>query len=348
METISLCMIVKNEEKVLERCLSSICKFVDEIIIVDTGSQDSTIDIAKKYTNKIYRYTWNNDFSSARNYSLSKATKDYLLWLDADDYLLEKEANKLYELKKHLKDYDMYYFLYDFDENYQPFYRERLLSRKLNYQFKGKIHEAIIPHGKIKYETITIHQQNLHKKLTDRNLKIFESLKENEFTPRDYYYYAKELYRHLKIDQAIYNFDKFLACSNSYYENRIDACYLLSLIYIQQKKYDDALKKLFLTFNEDLPRCNILCEIANAYLLKNEVNKAIYYYQLALNHPYSPKTAFIHKDYSNYIPSMQLCVCYDRLKKYDKAFYYNELANTYKPNTQAYMQNKQYLQQKLK
>ena len=74
MITISLCMIVKNEEKVLARCLDSIADLMDEIIIVDTGSSDNTKEIAKKYTDKIYDFTWIDDFSAARNFAFSKAT----------------------------------------------------------------------------------------------------------------------------------------------------------------------------------------------------------------------------------------------------------------------------------
>ena len=80
-------MIVKNEEKVLKRCLNCVKDIVDEIIIVDTGSTDKTKEIARKYTDKVLDFKWVNDFSKARNYSFSKATKDYILWLDADDVI---------------------------------------------------------------------------------------------------------------------------------------------------------------------------------------------------------------------------------------------------------------------
>ena len=94
MQSISLCMIVKDEQDVLKRCLESVKNIVDEIIIVDTGSTDNTIEIAKEYTHKIYHLKWENDFAKARNYSLSKATKDYILWLDADDYLDNESINR--------------------------------------------------------------------------------------------------------------------------------------------------------------------------------------------------------------------------------------------------------------
>ena len=76
MVTISLCMIVKNEEMHIARCLDSVAGLVDEIIVVDTGSVDRTAEIASAYTAKVYSYLWNDNFSDARNYSFSKATMD--------------------------------------------------------------------------------------------------------------------------------------------------------------------------------------------------------------------------------------------------------------------------------
>ena len=94
MISLSLCMIVKNEEMVLKRCLDSVKNIVDEIIIVDTGSTDKTKDIAKKFTKNIYDFKWIDDFAAARNYSFSKATKEYIMWLDADDVILKKDREK--------------------------------------------------------------------------------------------------------------------------------------------------------------------------------------------------------------------------------------------------------------
>ncbi len=93
--TLSLCMIVKNEEEFLPTCLESVKDYVDEIIIVDTGSTDSTVEIAKRYNAKIYHHAWENSFSKARNYSLKYATCDWILILDADEEVDKEDAHKL-------------------------------------------------------------------------------------------------------------------------------------------------------------------------------------------------------------------------------------------------------------
>ena len=87
MPKLSLCMIVKNEEKFLAGCLESVKNIVDEIIIVDTGSTDKTIEIANSYNAKVYHFEWKNDFSLARNESIKHATGDWILILDADERL---------------------------------------------------------------------------------------------------------------------------------------------------------------------------------------------------------------------------------------------------------------------
>lgn len=84
---ISACLIVKNEEASIDRCLTSIQNIVDEIIVVDTGSTDTTVSKVKHYTDKVYYFTWCNDFSAARNASLSYAQHDWVLVIDADEEL---------------------------------------------------------------------------------------------------------------------------------------------------------------------------------------------------------------------------------------------------------------------
>ena len=136
MVTISLCMIVRNEEAVLARCLDSVSKAVDEIILVDTGSEDRTKEIAKRYTCHIYDFPWVDDFSAARNFSFSKATMEYCMWLDADDVLLDEDAKALMHLKETLDPsvrVVMLPYQIAFDAEGKPtfsYYRERLIRNR--------------------------------------------------------------------------------------------------------------------------------------------------------------------------------------------------------------------------
>jgi tetratricopeptide (TPR) repeat protein len=97
---ISLCMIVRNEEEFLERCIRSARKAVDEIIVVDTGSEDNTIEIARKSGARVYSHPWENDFSKARNFSLDYATGDWVLYLDADEILTHDGCRRIRALAK--------------------------------------------------------------------------------------------------------------------------------------------------------------------------------------------------------------------------------------------------------
>src|SRR3989304_7047785 len=102
--TLSLCMIVKNEEQFLGQCLDSVQDIVDEMIIVDTGSTDSTVEIARRYGAQIFHHPWQGSFSEARNYGLQYATGDWILQMDADE---ELEKADIPILKKVLRS-DLY------------------------------------------------------------------------------------------------------------------------------------------------------------------------------------------------------------------------------------------------
>jgi glycosyltransferase involved in cell wall biosynthesis len=153
--SISLCMIVKNEEDTLARCLSSVVNFVDEIIIVDTGSTDRTKEIARPFTSDIYDFAWIDDFAAARNYAFSQATMEYILWLDADDFLREKDRSNLAKLKHTLDpsvdSVTMEYHL-DHDEYGNVTVknrRNRLVKRSNSFRWIGRVHEYLEVWGHI-------------------------------------------------------------------------------------------------------------------------------------------------------------------------------------------------------
>ena len=97
---LSICMIAKNEEKHIENCLKPLSSLGAEIIVVDTGSADQTTSLCRKYTNHIYHFDWCDDFSAARNYSISKAANDYILVVDFDEYLINADIHELFQLKQ--------------------------------------------------------------------------------------------------------------------------------------------------------------------------------------------------------------------------------------------------------
>ena len=150
MISISLCMIVKNEEKILSRCLDSVADLVDEIIIADTGSADATKEIARKYTKHIYDFKWTDDFSEARNFVFSKATKEYIYSADADEVLSPENRERFRILKETLlpeieivqmKYANQLQFgtVYNFDEEYRP----KLFKRKRDFVWEEPIHETV-------------------------------------------------------------------------------------------------------------------------------------------------------------------------------------------------------------
>lgn len=353
MISLSLCMIVKNEEKVLKRCLESVKNIVDEIIIVDTGSTDKTKDIAKKFTKNIYDFKWIDDFAAARNYSFSKATKEYIMWLDADDVILKKDREKLLKLKENLdRGIDMVLLKYNtgFDENGNvnfSYYRERILKREKNYTWISPIHEVIPIAGKTLYSDICITHKKPGVSDPKRNLRIFENMIKSGISldPRQQFYYARELYYAKEYNKSILQFTSFLERKDGWIENRINACLDLYHCYMDVEDTTNAFLALTRSFMYDTPRAEICCELGNFFLnLHNYINAA-YWYKMALTIPLdTTRGGFYTLDCYKYIPYIQLCVCYYNLNDIHEAKKYNELAGKEKPLSQSYLHNKEFFE----
>ena len=147
--TLSVCLIVKDEERVLGRCLSAAIQFADELIVVDTGSKDRSREIAGEYTDLVFSEPWQNSFAKARNFAASKACCDYVMWLDADDVIYPAEIKKLLKLKKRLTNKPdvvfMTYRNHGFLSNMGL--RDRIHRRELACRWEGDVHEAIQIYG---------------------------------------------------------------------------------------------------------------------------------------------------------------------------------------------------------
>jgi tetratricopeptide (TPR) repeat protein len=347
--TLSLCMIVKNESDVLARCLSCMEGIADEIIIVDTGSDDRTQDIARQFTTHVYEFPWSDDFSAARNFSFSKATMDYTMWLDADDYLSEKNRFQLQKLKETLST-DMAFLRYDvaFDAQGNPtlsYYRERIVRTSLKYHWTGEIHEIIVPQGSIGYFDIHIEHRKLHPTEKGRNLRIFRKMLADGKTldSRQQFYYARELMYNGDDTAAEAAFLQFLDGGQGWVENQISAC--LDLCRCQERlgKPDAALATLLRSFTYDVPRAEICCEIGKVFLSHGQYRTAAFWYETAAaSNPAPQNGGFCQIDCYGYIPCMQLCVCYDHLGEREKDETWNEKAGALKPNDPAYLYNCSY------
>ena len=339
MKTLSLCMIVKDEEENLDNCLASVKDIVDEIVIVDTGSTDNTKQIAKKYTDKVYDYEWCYDFSKARNFSFDKATSEYIIWLDGDDIVPSISAKKISEWKTSEDDSEvvMCSYVNVYDENLKPIFeymRERIVKNLPSLRFIDPIHEVIVPYGKVtKREDIKIYHNRKNKPYTDRNLNIYRRMINDnvKFTPRQQFYYARELYYNDYIDEAIHQFSLFLASKKGWSENNIEACLNLSRCYQRKGELDNSLTCLFGSFAYDIPRGEIVYEIAKIFERKRRLDDAIFWYELALNlRPNLSGGGFINLDCYTFLPAIELCVCYYKKGDIEKSKYYNNLAKSFK------------------
>ena len=225
----SLCMIVKNEEKNLKRCLSCVVDLMDEIIIVDTGSVDKTKEIASGYTDKVYDFKWTGDFAAARNFAFSKATGDYIYSADADEVLDEENRAAFLRMKEvllpeieivqmyyanqlangerfrilkenmypEIEIVQMYYTnqlkfrtIYNYDKEYRP----KLFKRVRNFTWIDPVHETVRTKPVVFDSDVEI----IHEQETNHAKRDLEALcqagREGRLSERLFEMYARELY----------------------------------------------------------------------------------------------------------------------------------------------------------
>jgi len=147
--TLSACMIVKNEEKFLSQCLTSMKGAVDEIIVVDTGSTDTTVEIARSFGANVYHHPWNNSFSEARNHSLKYARGDWILQIDADETLEQSDIPLLHKLINDNSYNVIFVAIYnELPGGCAKHYFQRIFRRGKAY-FEGIVHNQLIFEGKV-------------------------------------------------------------------------------------------------------------------------------------------------------------------------------------------------------
>ena len=211
--TISACLIVKNEHDCLDRCLQSL-QGVDEIVVVDTGSEDDSPDIARKYTDKVSvgEFSWIDDFSAARNFAIAKCTKDWILIIDADEKLEDGGVAKARAAIFANPKAEVIGFncrsMTGTCEHFAP----RLFRSDRGLKYVGAIHNHLSKLSDVNVPvTILYGYSPAHKKDPDRALRILtREVEKNPAGARNIFYLAREYVYRKKWDQAIELYQRYL------------------------------------------------------------------------------------------------------------------------------------------
>lgn len=255
---ISVCIIMKNEEKNIEECLKRIKPFGFEIVVVDTGSTDKSKEIALKYTDKVFDFKWIDDFSSARNFASEMAQNDFIFALDCDEFIEEIDLKEIEELIEKNKDSILCPTIINLIERNGEGLREyekvsRIYSKSV-YHYVGKIHEQLARIDGKDSDYIDINSSFLHVgylgndeqkfKKAQRNVDLLQKqLDENGDDPYIYYQLGKAFFMQKKYKDAIRGFEKCLELEPNLKleymgDNILSLCHCL----INDKQYESALR----------------------------------------------------------------------------------------------------------
>ena len=288
MKTISVVMIVKNESKKLARCLSSVKDFANEIIIVDTGSDDDTKEIANSFNAKVFDFKWNDDFAQARNYSISKSTGDYNLILDADEYVINYDMDELQRFMSNNRKLGKVKLINLFNNkdiiDNEHIYITRFIPKGVF--FARKVHEQVVsdmPRVNIPIEVKHDGYVDRDKTKFDRNINLLKlEIKNNPTEAYNYYQMAKELKGLKDYTEADFYYGKcyeMIKHSQSFYPDSI-VDYLYNLI--NTKSFEQG---LLVISNEEknlgsYPDFYFACGNFYMDLVLSNVTKYIQYFQL--------------------------------------------------------------------
>lgn len=354
-------MIVKNEEVTLEKCLQSIKGIPDEIILVDTGSTDRTVEIAQQWTDHVYSFQWMDDFSAARNDSFRYATQEYILWLDADDILQPEEAVKLMRLKEDLSSsVDAVSMLYHvaFDTKHQvtsSTRRIRLVKRDKLFRWVGIVHEDLKCSSSFSHQAsdIIVTHTKENSKNSTRNIEIYRRAikKGRVLTTQDRFHYARELTVHKKYKKAIEMYQsclknaKELSLENqTFIYHQLATCYALTG---RPKKEKEITLQSFLI---DIPQPVFCCRMGEFFIQNQQYEQAIFWYKLALTIelPTRYEWSVSQKIYQTWLPHKQLGMCYFFLEKYEQSYTHNQEVLRYNPLDQDVHNNLKVLEELLR
>jgi len=267
--TVSMALIVKNEERCLARCLESIKGAVDEIIILDTGSVDATKAIARRYTENVFDYEWRKDFAAARQFAFDRATSDWVAWVDADDVVIRAgRIRQLIESAPPQVAGFYWRYIYQRDSWGNPnceFWRERCVRNDGRFRWVGRIHETLVPDEPCQMvrtdEVLIEHRSDptLNSAKLRRNLEILEEeyASTSNPSPRLLFYLASEYESAANVQAALKFYKQYLHVAD-WNDERYLVQTRLARLYRGLKRYDSAI-------NADLKALKICPHWSGAY-----------------------------------------------------------------------------------
>ncbi len=339
--SLSVCMIVKNEAKNIGRCLESIVDIANEIIVVDTGSIDNTKEIAKKYGATLYDFKWIDDFSKARNYSINKATGDWILILDGDDEFEKQDADKLLDIINNSNQGDIFIFnticyLGDAPGNEKIMnVNIRLFKNKPQFRYQGRIHEGIRPQNKdviTQFSDIRIYHYGYintcvkDQNKRERNMRILKKeLEENPTNPYWLFCIGNEYFALNQLDKAL---EYFLS---SYEKCNIQDIYVpkvlirIIMIYDSLGNPNEALKYIDETLSHYPQYTDVEFLRGGIYHKLGYITKAIKSFQRCIELGEPPSTLNFLMGVGSYKAYYALGNVFHQVNDYDEALkFYNQ------------------------
>jgi hypothetical protein len=251
--TISLALIVRNEERTLGRCLASLEGAVDEIVVVDTGSNDRTKTVASRYTDRTFDFPWYQDFGAARQFAFDQATGDWVMWVDADDVVLGAEHIKSLTANAPA-DVGVFYWRYITDRDawgnpHCEFWRERCVRNDGTFRWAGRVHEVLVPQQSCAIvrspDVVVEHygEEDRGPEKLRRNLDILEKeyAESGESpSPRLLFYLGREYASAGYVDRALAAFSRYLDVA-TWDEERYLAQTQVASLHQAQRQYEKAI-----------------------------------------------------------------------------------------------------------
>ncbi|MCM3750202.1 glycosyltransferase [Paenibacillus pasadenensis] len=345
---LSLCMIVKNEQEVLERCLESVKNVVDEIIILDTGSTDRTKEIALSYTSHFLEFEWIKDFSAARNESIRNASGKWILVLDADEYFAPEEGARLRSFLETVEPSPLHVFSINVINfvgksleqgmitsgevprlfpNFQGIHFQRPIHEQLHSN-QGELTSSLAPISI--FHTGYLKDRVEQKSKLERNAELFTQLKKNTgFSAYDYYTLGNECSVAGDSKKAIYYYERAIKkqnqpLSSSWYSHCLIS---LTLGYLNQHRFYDAWEIIEskLLYWKDYPEYRFLK--ANMLHYLGFTNEAREGYEEAIATASIKATDSVKfwiesADFASTIPMRKLVSIFESQENWEKAVYY--------------------------